>query len=377
VQLIVTDWDANFENNRTRELKVMTWVPVPNKQDGDGYTELIEEHPAGAAHFGAWIAILEVASKCEPRGNLVRSTGEWHTVASLSRISRIPVTVLEEAIPRLIKIGWLTDASISECGCKSSNDTEPQEGAIISQEGATRSQEGAIISQEGATRSQEGAVHPAGGCGPHARGRAHSVPFHSIPFSSVPEGGAGGNQNEPPPDPQPADKPPAPSAADRELWFREFWDAYPRCDRRRNRAKALDVFLRHIRDRPTFDRLMLALRIAKSTRDWQKENMAFVPLPTSWLNLKPWRDVEPPAEEAVRLGEVRCLCGWCGPPDALVHAPEWEGQDEIPDAAYSCCPRCEQDLLQPQTQNKREKNNETQTDHHHGRAVNGARARPM
>ena len=43
----IRDWQRHFENNRTRELKVMAWVPVPNKMDGDGYTELVT-HPSSA-----------------------------------------------------------------------------------------------------------------------------------------------------------------------------------------------------------------------------------------------------------------------------------------------------------------------------------------
>ena len=44
----------HFENNRARELKSMAWVPLPNKMDGDGYTEPVT-HPGGAAHFGACV----------------------------------------------------------------------------------------------------------------------------------------------------------------------------------------------------------------------------------------------------------------------------------------------------------------------------------
>ena len=119
----ITGWNKHFENNRTRELKVMAWIPVPNKMDGDGYTELME-HPDGAAHFGAWYAILEVASKCDPRGTLLRNSGRPHDSASLSRITRIPTKVFDDALPRLVSIGWIETYEI------------PQEGAGIPQEPA-------------------------------------------------------------------------------------------------------------------------------------------------------------------------------------------------------------------------------------------------
>jgi hypothetical protein len=128
----VTEWTKHFENNRTKELKHMAWVPVPNKHDGDGYTELLE-HDNGAAHFGAWIAIVEVASKCDPRGTLLREGARPHDTASLSRITRIPKGVYDQAIPRLLHIGWLT----SELVASTTVTSIPQEGAAAAQEDAS------------------------------------------------------------------------------------------------------------------------------------------------------------------------------------------------------------------------------------------------
>jgi len=112
----IRGWDEYFENNRTRELKVLSWVPVPNKQDGDGYTELMD-HKDGAAHFGCWHAILQVASKCDPRGTLLRDSKRAHDLASLSRITRIPVKVLKVAIERLLIIRWLEIYDNPALGC--------------------------------------------------------------------------------------------------------------------------------------------------------------------------------------------------------------------------------------------------------------------
>ena len=56
----IRDWYQLFENNCTREVKRMDWVPVPNRMDGAGYTALVD-HPNGAAHLGAWLAMIEAA----------------------------------------------------------------------------------------------------------------------------------------------------------------------------------------------------------------------------------------------------------------------------------------------------------------------------
>ena len=103
----ITDWSKIYENNRTREMKHMAWVPVPNRMDGEGYTELVN-HPNGAAHLGAWLAILEIASRCDERGTLLRGNGRPHDAASFSTVSRLPVEIFKEVIPRLLDIGWMS-----------------------------------------------------------------------------------------------------------------------------------------------------------------------------------------------------------------------------------------------------------------------------
>ena len=159
----IVDWGKHYENNRTRELKKMGWVSMPNRHDGDGYTQLLD-HPNGAAHFGAWCALVEVASRChiggEPhnpagkyrdsvkydssdhphgRGLLMREKGEPHNSNSLERITRIPISVWDEAIPRLATIGWIRICEISaldrqSVGTESAENRQdvgsiPQEGA--------------------------------------------------------------------------------------------------------------------------------------------------------------------------------------------------------------------------------------------------------
>lgn len=108
----VRDWREHFENSETRKLKRLHWVPLPCKQDGDGYTELLD-HEHGAAHFGAWTAMVQLAAKCDPRGSLLRLPGIPHDPRTISRITRIPREIVAEAIPRLLKIRWLEEIPIS------------------------------------------------------------------------------------------------------------------------------------------------------------------------------------------------------------------------------------------------------------------------
>jgi len=113
---IITGWDKHFENNRTRGIKNLLWVPVPNKQDGDGYTEIMADKN-GAAVLGCWLACLELASRCDPRGTLLRGDGTPHDIPSISRITRVPEPVLRMALPVLINVGWVTTSENPAPSC--------------------------------------------------------------------------------------------------------------------------------------------------------------------------------------------------------------------------------------------------------------------
>ena len=119
----IKDWDEHYENNRTRDMKEMRWVPIPCKLDGDGYTTIMEKKN-GASIYGAWIACVIVASSCGERGTLLRSNKTPHDTASLARITRIPKPIIKEML----------DICTKEC--KWIEIIDLQEGAEIPQEGA-------------------------------------------------------------------------------------------------------------------------------------------------------------------------------------------------------------------------------------------------
>jgi len=105
----ICDWSHHFENSSSRKLKRLDWVAIPNSMDVEGYIVLVD-HPNGAAHFGAWIAIVQIASKQNPRGTLPNgktSQSLGGICQSLGRISRLPAILFEEALPRLIEIGFI------------------------------------------------------------------------------------------------------------------------------------------------------------------------------------------------------------------------------------------------------------------------------
>lgn len=111
--LRVRNWGKHYENNRSRELKRPEWLPLPNKFDGVGFMELLD-HPAGISHYGAWCLLLGAASRQPCRGTLRTDSGRALTTKDLSRMTRAPASVFDEAIPRLLAIGWLEEVDINE-----------------------------------------------------------------------------------------------------------------------------------------------------------------------------------------------------------------------------------------------------------------------
>jgi uncharacterized phage protein (TIGR02220 family) len=111
----IKDWAAHFENNRTKELKTLTWVPFSNKHDGDGYTALMI-HKNGEALFGAFVAIVQVASKCDPRGTLLRGPAMPHSAASLARMTRFSERTIQQCLDVCsgLEIGWISCENTNE-----------------------------------------------------------------------------------------------------------------------------------------------------------------------------------------------------------------------------------------------------------------------
>jgi hypothetical protein len=116
--LRIIDWAKHFEPRRgTRAVKGrLSWVKVPIKMDSVGYTALVD-HDNGAAHLGAWLAIVEVAAAqdLDKRGVLPRAPGRnphdhYGICQSLASITRMKVAVFEEVLPRLLhEIAWLEE----------------------------------------------------------------------------------------------------------------------------------------------------------------------------------------------------------------------------------------------------------------------------
>jgi len=140
----IVDWERLYENNRTRDMKAMQWVPVPVKHDGFGYCSLVEKN--GAARLGAWLAILQTAAKSHPRGTLLRDGRHPHTAESIAVKTRLDAGIIAETIQVCLSesVQWLEVVdSQGNAICRAVLGAEiPQAGAEIPQAGARKGRKG-------------------------------------------------------------------------------------------------------------------------------------------------------------------------------------------------------------------------------------------
>lgn len=99
-------WNLRYENNRTRELKRLDWLPLPNRHDGEAFARLMLRAD-GPLIFAAWILLLQVASRCETRGTLSRDDGTPLDSESLAIRTRASKTLFDKALPALVQMGWI------------------------------------------------------------------------------------------------------------------------------------------------------------------------------------------------------------------------------------------------------------------------------
>ncbi len=110
----IRNWENLFENNRSRELKKLDWVPIPNHHDGENYSAIMADKN-GSKIFAAWILMVQVASRCDPRGTLMRGSAMPHNSASLALKTRAPAEWFEISISFLEKhTDWIEHEEVAE-----------------------------------------------------------------------------------------------------------------------------------------------------------------------------------------------------------------------------------------------------------------------
>ena len=112
----IHNWNELYENNRSRNVTDLSWVKLPNRHDGEHFSAIMA-HKDGAEIFAAFVLMVEVASKCDPRGILIKDNKIPHTPLSLSLKTRAPAKWFEKALVYLENnTDWLVVTQVAEDG---------------------------------------------------------------------------------------------------------------------------------------------------------------------------------------------------------------------------------------------------------------------
>jgi hypothetical protein len=113
---VIRDWDKNFEVAQSKRAENLRWVPLPNKHDGKSFRRLIQMKN-GPAIYGAWVLIVQVASKCPTRGVLADGDGPL-TSDDIADKTLTDPKLIQSALDACCSkaIGWIEKReSRSEC----------------------------------------------------------------------------------------------------------------------------------------------------------------------------------------------------------------------------------------------------------------------
>lgn len=104
----INGWRDLYETNETRKLKSLLWVKVPNKMDGLSF-KLLAKRPDACEIFSAWILMLQIASKSDPRGDLAHN-GIPLSPGEMGEITGFPGEIFVKALEFLSskKMGWIS-----------------------------------------------------------------------------------------------------------------------------------------------------------------------------------------------------------------------------------------------------------------------------
>lgn len=121
----IKNWNLLYENSSSRKIRYCSWVPLPIRHDELGYSILITGHKDGAAHYGVWISLVCLCSKQSgrwfdkdakkwkgsPRQGILTDNGGNDGIPlgvnEIHLITRIPKSIINDALPRLVEIKWL------------------------------------------------------------------------------------------------------------------------------------------------------------------------------------------------------------------------------------------------------------------------------
>jgi hypothetical protein len=112
----IKNWDLYYENHDSRKYKNLTWIPISNKWDGLGFSRL-KKQPEVVEILAGWLMILQIASKCKPRGVLIRENLPL-SPADMADITGLPENMF------IVALNVLSDKNKGICWIESEGEEE-------------------------------------------------------------------------------------------------------------------------------------------------------------------------------------------------------------------------------------------------------------
>jgi hypothetical protein len=108
----IKDWNERWEDAASRKLQRPTYIPMRIEQGSLRFRELMQTKD-GAAAFGHFVALVQLAATMPNRGVLMRS-GTPLTPELCAAIIGVPVKVMQASWKVLAGVGWLVQISQSD-----------------------------------------------------------------------------------------------------------------------------------------------------------------------------------------------------------------------------------------------------------------------
>jgi hypothetical protein len=161
----IKDWESHFENDRSKGRDRCSFVCIPNKQHGMGFSRIVAEKD-GAMVYGIWHMIVGACSQQKrPRGGWLTDdgspTGTSWTAEDLAVKFRRPVAEIRRGLEVLCspKVGWLAVHNEVSPKAKSSSHHElTMDSPSDHLEGKGREEEGMEMNGRGSARAEPGAT---------------------------------------------------------------------------------------------------------------------------------------------------------------------------------------------------------------------------
>lgn len=145
--LAINAWGRIFEANLVKDAASSLMIPMKR---GTGFAKLALL-PNGAAAYGVWVMLLQVALGCVPRGTLVFTDKQGlhaHDADSLHLVTGFSQDDIRCALIDLLDIGWLEEVEVSPVSATTSSATKETLENLLKEMGARVTYNGEPLIEE-------------------------------------------------------------------------------------------------------------------------------------------------------------------------------------------------------------------------------------